>query len=77
MNMNKLEEFKETVGEWKEYQLLVLSRLDELKESVDGLCKKQHEHDKEIDRLKLKSGIWGLIGGFLSGVSIKLTSWLL
>ena len=56
---------------WGHHQLLVLSKLQDLGETTKAILAKQHEHDKEIDRLKIKSGFFGIIGGVLTAIGIK------
>jgi len=54
---------------WDVYQKLVLTQLADLKEANEKLASKiegfQLEVTKEISALKVKSGVWGFIGGMM------------
>ncbi len=47
--------------------------LDELRADMKQLIATQHKMDKEIDRLKWKNGLMGLIGGALSALGFKIS----
>jgi hypothetical protein len=76
-----------TVSQWRDHQLFVTETLTDLKDDFKSLRQefrediaevKQllHAQDKEIERLKLKSGIYGLMGGVVTGISVKLVEML-
>ena len=44
------------MAEWSEYERMVIHRLDSLEGKVDKLV-------TDVAGLKVKAGIWGLIGG--------------
>jgi len=75
-----------TVSQWREHQLFVVTTLTDLKEDFkefraevrDDIAEIKllvHAQDKEIERLKMKSGFYGVMGGVLSGFSVKLAEW--
>lgn len=66
--------------DWNEYKRLILEALRDLKEShermenkLDGLQVNQAELKTEM---KIKGGVWGLIGGALPAI-VALAFWLL
>jgi len=61
---------------WTEYRRLVLKELEDLNTAVDSVRAEQTKIREEIATLKVKSGIWGLIGGAIP-VAIGLALWLL
>lgn len=70
-DIKQKEELEGAMSDWDRHQLLVLSSLDRLEQKLEAIYIRQHLHDKEIDRLKLRSGLLGLIAGALSGIGIK------
>lgn len=48
---------------WTEYSKLVLTTLDDHKDLLQKIIDKQSQQDVEIAMLKVKSGMWGAIGG--------------
>lgn len=61
---------------WKEYQVHVLAELKRLNGSYIGLDEKVDKLCKDIAVLKVKSGIWGLMGGIIP-IIIFLGIWIL
>lgn len=64
---------KNAMNEWRDYQLLVLSDLENLKEqnkeiqkALSMLNKSLHLNKTEIAILKVKSSLWGSLGGSLT-----------
>lgn len=62
-----------TMPEWRDYQMLVLSDLEslkdqtkEIKESLETLKENFHGNKTEIAVLKVKSSLWGSLGGSLT-----------
>jgi len=50
---------------WQEYQRLVLHELTTLRTDLAALSKGQGDIKVELGMLKVKSGLWGLLGGFV------------
>lgn len=50
---------------WQEYQRLVLHELKEHTDSLSEFSKELNSVKVEIGMLKVKSGLWGLLGGFV------------
>ena len=48
---------------WMEYQKLVLHELKQLNDSMTQNSKDHVTMREDIAKLKVKSGVWGLIGG--------------
>jgi len=61
---------------WKEYQIHVLAELKRLNTCYNGLDEKVNKLCKDIATLKVKSGVWGIIGGGIP-IVILLGIWLL
>lgn len=58
---------------WNEYQKLVLAKLEAQDRQLEILRAKCERMSTEIALLKLKSGIWGLLGGMIPiGVALGL-----
>ena len=51
----------ESRNDWSEYEKLVIYRLDNLDKSVSNMR-------EDIITLKVKSGMWGAIGGSVAGI---------
>lgn len=50
---------------WQEYQRLVLHELTSLRKDLSDLESGQNDVKVELGMLKVKSGLWGLLGGFV------------
>jgi len=50
---------------WQEYQRLVLHELGSLRQDLSEIAKEQGAIRVELGMLKVKSGLWGLLGGFV------------
>lgn len=50
---------------WQEYQRLVLHELTSLRKDLSDLESGQGDIKVELGMLKVKSGLWGLLGGFV------------
>jgi len=50
---------------WQHYQKLVLNELERLREQHDALQSQQQNILIEIYMLKVRSGVWGLMGGLI------------
>ena len=61
---------------WNEYEKLVLHQLRELQEKADKNLEEHAAIKEDIATLKVKSGVWGLIGGMIP-VGIALLIWIL
>lgn len=48
---------------WHEYKLLVIDRLDTLKDGLEQLTNTVNRIDKQVTAIKIKSGLWGAIAG--------------
>ena len=74
---------QDDIGKWEGYQRLILQSLDDIKESVRDLKKRDDEVAKqitdirvEVGRLKVKASLWGFIAGAaptLISIIAKLT----
>lgn len=53
---------------WTQYEKLVLEDLRRINETIKSIDGKLDSQGTEIERLKIKSGLWGTIGGALSFV---------
>lgn len=51
--------------DWNAYQRLVLSDLEWLKDAQEETNKRLEAMATDIALLRLKSGVWGLLGGFI------------
>mgnify|MGYP001561548064 FL=1 len=51
---------------WREYQRLVLAELARLDESIQAINARVQEIQVDLGQLKVKSGIWGAIAGFIA-----------
>ena len=50
---------------WIEYRALILSELKTLNTEVTSMRKEQTNIREDIAGLKVKAGVWGLIGGMI------------
>lgn len=50
---------------WTEYQRLVLAELERHSNALEDMDKHLHKIEVEIAMLKIKAGVWGLLGGFI------------
>lgn len=50
---------------WESYSRLVLTKLDEHEDVLSDISKELTNIRVDIGMLKVKSGLWGLIGGFI------------
>lgn len=57
---------------WVEYRKLVLSELERLNTSVEGLRDDLNNIRNDITALKIKAGFWGLVGATPVAVVIAL-----
>lgn len=74
---------KQKMNEWRDYQLLVLSDLENLKEqnkeiknSLDSINKSLNLSKTEIAVLKVKSSMWGSLGGTLTVALYLFYQWV-
>ena len=61
---------------WTEWSKFVLKELERLNDCYESLNKNLNKMNVEIAKLKVKSGVWGLVGGAIP-VAIGLAIWLL
>jgi len=68
---------------WAEYRKLVLKELedlhttsDKIKDELNAIKNEQAKIKEEIATLKVKSGVWGMMGGAIP-VIIALVLWLM
>ena len=61
---------------WKEYQVHVLAELKRLNTCYNGLNEKVDKLCRDIAGLKVKAGIWGIMGGGIP-IIILLGIWAL
>lgn len=53
------------MDEWKNYQRLVLSELKRHSETMEDIQSHILKMELELEKLKIKSGVWGLMGGLI------------
>lgn len=53
-------------GDWDEYRLMVMAKLDEQSECLDRILEEQGRVRTAIARLEVKAGVWGALGGVAS-----------
>jgi len=63
-------------GEFKEYRRLLISELERLTREVNECRQEIQSIHREITKLNVKSGVWGLMGGAIP-VGIGLLVWFL
>jgi len=61
---------------WTEYRKLVLKELEDLNKGYSDLRKEVGKLREDIATLKVKSGVWGMIGGAIP-VAIGIIVWFL
>jgi len=61
---------------WNEWSKFVLKELERLNSCYDKLDEKASEIQTEIAMLKVKSGIWGAIGGIASIAIVLLITYI-
>lgn len=75
----------DTGNGWNEYKRLVMSSIDRLtqeirherqnyKQGMSGIYERLIEVEKEIATLKVRCGIWGMMGGLIPVVTSILVS---
>lgn len=50
---------------WEQYQKLVLHKLDEHSQSLREIAKDISKLKGDVTMLKVKSGVWGMLGGII------------
>jgi len=63
-------------NDWNEWSKYVLKELERLGNSYEKLDARMDKMSNEITSLKVKSGVWGLIGGAIP-VAIGIGVWLI
>lgn len=63
-------------NEWNRYQELVLSKLKNLEEGQDKIEDRLSKIEIEIAMLKIKSSVWGAIGGSIPVLIMILIEFL-
>lgn len=58
---------------WGEYKLLVLENQKELKECLDKLADNVHSLELTVEGIKVRTSIWGTIGGVVGGALAAAT----
>lgn len=61
---------------WTAYSKYVLKELERLANSLDAIGKKIDKNREEIVALRVKSSLWGSVGGFLAVVGALIIKWL-
>lgn len=54
--------------EWNKYQELVLSELKRLNSSIESLFLEQRKMDRDLEVVKFKSSLYGMLGGGISAI---------
>ena len=70
-----LEEFKKVAGNsngWQENKLYIKSMLKDLKKDIESIENKITEIKVDIAGLKVKSGVWGVMGGLIPALMMIL-----
>ena len=57
---------------WNRYEELVLHELRELREDHSKTAREVSQIRIDTEKLKMKSSIWGAVGGLLSGIAVAL-----
>ncbi len=60
-----MENMLNTDAGWESYSRLVMTKLDEHEDLLKDISKELTNIHVDIGMLKVKSGFWGLIGGFI------------
>lgn len=63
-------------AEWRDDRKYVLNTLGKLEEKMDRVLANDHNHDKRIDRVEYKSGLFGTIGGALGFFLLVGLEWI-
>lgn len=50
---------------WTEYQKLVMNTLEQHEKKLEGITEALTEIKVEIGMLKVKAGMWGVVGGII------------
>ena len=61
--------------DWESWSKYVLKEVERLNDCYDGLSKEIVKIGKDIVGLKVKSGMWGVIGGMIP-ICVALLIWL-
>ncbi len=65
------------MDDWKNYQRLVLSELKRHSETLEDIKIHILKTELDLEKLKIKSGVWGLMGGLIPvaiAIAIELLS---
>ena len=57
---------------WEAYQKMVLQELKDLKDAHRETTREVTQTRIEVEKLKVKSGIWGAVAGLVSSCSIAV-----
>jgi len=57
---------------WSRYEVHVLNELEGLKKQSNLIFSKINCLSEDVAKLKVKSGIWGLLGGFIPAAIVAL-----
>lgn len=60
---------------WEEYQKLVIDKLENHAQQLKDIHADLVKIHEDIASLKVKSGVWGLVGGLIPSV-IVIAAWL-
>jgi hypothetical protein len=66
----------ENNGGWDEWARHVLAELDRHNTALEETNRSLNAINTEITILKMKAGIWGIIGGLLAALTTILLGWL-
>jgi hypothetical protein len=58
--------------DWGSYEKMVLQELQDLKESHRETAREITATRIEVEKLKVKSGIWGAVSGLVASVGVAL-----
>lgn len=57
---------------WTEYQRLVMSTLEAHEKKLEGIANALTDIKVELGMLKVKAGVWGLVGGAIPAIAAVL-----
>lgn len=64
------------MSEWRDYQQLVISELERLNSNFEKLADKLQDQGTELAVMKVKSSLWGSLGGIFTIAVALLIDWM-
>ena len=59
-------------GSWDEYQKLIIAELNRFDRELKEIKSSQIKILSEIEILKVKAGVWGAMGGLVTGIGAAI-----